>query len=64
MIFDFLIGMAVGVLVMVRVPRAKLKDAGTQVEGLERASSPPVAVPMKRKSFVPGQLKNFWGADS
>jgi hypothetical protein len=64
MIFDFLIGLTVGVLVMAGVPRAKLKDAGTQVESLERPSSPPVTVPVKRKPFVPGQLSNFWGKDS
>ena len=49
---------------MAGLPRPKVKDAGTQAEVVERPSSPPVTVPVKRKPFVPGQLSNFWGKDS
>jgi len=62
MIFDFLIGVIFGIVgTLGAVPRPKFKDAETQV--VERATSPPVAVP-SRRPFVPGELVNFWGKDS
>jgi hypothetical protein len=62
--YEFLIGIGFGVAGTMSIPRPKNKDAGVQCENPENTPTPPMAMPARRKSFVPGELVNFWGKDS
>lgn len=59
--FDFVIGLAFGLIFTRVFTKKKRKDASTQVDFVS-VTSAPVAIPNPKKSFVPGALANFWGS--
>jgi hypothetical protein len=62
--YEFLIGIGIGVAGTMSIPKPKHKDACVQCETPETAPTSPVSVPVRRKAFIPGELCNFWGKDS
>jgi hypothetical protein len=58
--YDFIIGLALGTILVKILPKKKRKDASTQVDFVSVA----VPIPIPKRSFVPGALSNFWGKDS
>jgi len=58
--YDFIIGLALGTILVKILPKKKRKDASTQVDFV--SVTMPVQIP--KKNFVPGALANFWGKDS
>jgi hypothetical protein len=58
--YDFIIGLALGTILVKILPKKKRKDASTQVDFVSVA----VPIPIPKRSFVPGALANFWGKDS
>lgn len=64
--YEFIIGLGIGIFGSMVARSRGVREMGTQVDDVwgSRPSSPPVNVPVKRKSFVPGELVNFWGKDS
>ena len=59
--FDFVIGLAFGTLLVRIFTKKKRKDASTQVDFVS-VTSAPVPIPNPKRSFVPGALANFWGS--
>ena len=59
--YEFFIGMGLGVLGSMVARSRGSREVGTQVDDVwgGRPVSPPVTVPVKRKALV-----NFWGKDS
>lgn len=57
LMYDFVVGLGLGVLLTRIFTKKKKKNASTQVEFVN--VTVPVSIP--KKSFVPGSLANFWG---
>ena len=62
--YEFLIGVVVGALGAHVAARRQARDAATQADLISPLVTMSTPIPMKRKMFVPGELKNFWGKDS
>ena len=59
--YEFFFGFAFGALTSRYMKRPK-SDAQVQADELiiRSSESAPIQIPKKRKSFVPGELANFW----
>jgi hypothetical protein len=57
--YDFVIGLAFGTILVRIFSKKKRKDASTQVDFV--SVTMPVPIPSPKKSFVPGALADFWG---
>jgi len=55
--YDFIIGLAFGTILVRILSKKKRKDASTQVDFV----SVTMPVPIPKKNFVPGALANYWG---
>lgn len=61
--YEFIFGVFVGVWgSIIARARKKTREIGVQIEAVQQVPTQPVII--KRRVFVPGQLKNFWGPDS
>lgn len=59
--YEFLFGLFCGAVVSGLAQLKEYREVACQTE----AGRPPtVPVPIRRRPFVPGELKNFWGKDS
>jgi hypothetical protein len=64
--YDFIVGLAFGTLLTRLFTKKHKKDESTQVEFVSGPVFPPTVAPVQipKKTFVPGELANFWGKDS
>lgn len=62
--YEFLIGVVVGAIGTYVAGQRQVGDAAVQVDMSSPLATATVPIPVKRKVFVPGELKNFWGKDS
>jgi hypothetical protein len=60
--YDFVVGLAFGTILVKILSKKKRKDVSTQVDFV--SVTMPVPIPIPKRSFVPGALANFWGKDS
>ena len=58
--YDFVVGLVFGTILVKILTKKKRKDASTQVEFV----SVTMPVPIPKRSFVPGALANFWGSSN
>jgi uncharacterized membrane-anchored protein YhcB (DUF1043 family) len=58
--YDFVVGLAFGTILVRVLPKKKRKDVSTQVDFVSVA----VPIPIPKRSFVPGALANFWGSSN
>ena len=63
--YEFLFGLFCGAVGSRLVKWREGRDAVCQTETIQALAVMPAApIPVSRKVFVPGELKNFWGKDS
>jgi hypothetical protein len=66
--YDFVIGLAFGTILVRIFSKKHKRDVSTQVEFVSGPVLPqtfvPMPIPSPKKNFVPGALSNFWGKDS
>jgi hypothetical protein len=64
--YEFFIGFLVGAITSKIVSRQnKVKhDAMVQADDVVINTTEPILIPKRKRVFVPGELKNFWGSDS
>jgi hypothetical protein len=62
--YDFIVGLAFGTLLTRLFTKKNKKDESTQVDFVSGPVFPPTVAPVQipKKTFVPGELANFWGS--
>lgn len=64
--YEFIFGFVTGAFTSKLIARksSERKDVMVQADDVVIKTSEPILIPKKKRAFVPGELKNFWGQDS
>jgi len=64
--YEFIFGFIMGAFTskFISNKNSKRRDAMVQADELVIKTTEPILIPKKKRVFVPGELKNFWGRDS
>jgi hypothetical protein len=64
--YEFVFGFVAGAFTskIIAYRNSVKKDAMVQADDVVIKTTEPILIPNRRRIFVPGELKNFWGADS